>query len=126
MAGGDITLAIKLGKVLSLPGYHVDPIQLLPGWPRTRPRERDRALNVIAGQSRWIIDGIASDEVAERGLNGATTIRFIGVPPVASLLAGGGTADVKSSFATVRDTASIRSVYEFRNQATGTSVCTRA
>lgn len=75
--GGKTTLARKLGRALELPVCHVDSVQFQPGWKPTPASECDAALDQLASEDRWIIDGFGSKPVMTRRFAAADTIVFV-------------------------------------------------
>ena len=76
---GKTTLSRKLSQRLSLPLHHLDLIYWKPGWQRPDPQEKNRNIEAILSQEKWIVDG-----VSERIFDAADTIVFLDVPrPIA-------------------------------------------
>ena len=76
---GKSTLAIKLGKRLDLPVFHMDQLNWKSGWIESSKEELlGKIANVIAAD-RWIIDGTYGGTLAER-IARADTVIYLDFP----------------------------------------------
>src|SRR5579884_1511206 len=73
---GKTTMADALGQALGLPVHGLDRVVWQPGWQKTAPAQRRRALEqLIASSDEWIIEG-----VSQIVMEAADTIIFLDVP----------------------------------------------
>jgi adenylate kinase family enzyme len=76
---GKSTLAREMGRVLSLPVYHLDRLYWRAGWVET-PEAEWRAIQAeIVNEPKWIIDGNYGGSMEIR-LERADTIVFLDLP----------------------------------------------
>lgn len=76
---GKTTLALSLGRELSLPVFHLDQLWWCPGWEENSIENFDWKLQEILQQKQWIIDGNYHRTLAER-LKYADTVIFLDYP----------------------------------------------
>ncbi len=78
-SAGKSTLAVRLGKALGLPVYHLDALYWQPRWtPTPEPEWRERLGRIVATDA-WIVDGNFTSSLAER-LRAADTIIYLDPP----------------------------------------------
>lgn len=78
--GGKTRLSRALGRTLEIPIYHVDSIQLKPGWQLTPLKECNRCLAEILDENSWLIDGGGGRDAIELRLHAADTVVFVDLP----------------------------------------------
>jgi len=76
---GKSTLAIRLGKRLSLPVVHLDEHFWLPGWQRLDVKEQQVVLDRLLDEERWVMDGDHIRTQSQR-FSRADTVVFIDYP----------------------------------------------
>lgn len=77
---GKSTLAVKLGKKLQIPVYHLDALYWKPGWVETE-REKWRSIQEdLCSQDSWILDGNYGATLDVR-LKSSDTIIFLDINP---------------------------------------------
>ena len=82
---GKSTLAIRLGRVLNLPVYHLDRLHWRPGWQET-PKSEFHALQAQAvAEPEWIVDGNYFGSLEIR-LAACDTVVFLDLPTWICLL----------------------------------------
>ncbi|MFT7589399.1 MAG: adenylate kinase family enzyme [Limisphaerales bacterium] len=54
---GKSTLALQLGKLTSLPVYHMDQIHYAPGWVERSPEEKLKLTKEVHQKNSWIFEG---------------------------------------------------------------------
>lgn len=73
---GKTTLAIKLGKILNLPVYHIDGIKYRENWEKRDESERYEILSKYIKEDNWIIDGNFTKSI-EKQFRKSDTIIFL-------------------------------------------------
>lgn len=73
---GKTTLAIELGKMLSVPVIHLDKLFWLPGWMQTPAEEWEQKLTHAISGENWIIDGNYFKSLSVR-LSRADTVIYL-------------------------------------------------
>ena len=76
---GKSTLAVELGRKLSLPVFHMDQINWRPGWIESSKDDILAKLRQIISTDRWLIDGYYGGTLAER-LERADTVVYLDYP----------------------------------------------
>lgn len=76
---GKSTLAVELGKRLSLPVFHMDQLNWQPGWVESSKDEILTKLAKITSTERWLIDGNYGGTLAQR-LDRADTVVYLDYP----------------------------------------------
>jgi adenylate kinase family enzyme len=71
---GKSTLAMKLGKLLKLPVYHLDTYFWKPGWIEATNEEFSNAQEKLVGKEKWIIEGNYTKTIHLRELHCDTII----------------------------------------------------
>ena len=81
---GKSTLAKNLGKILSLPVYHIDAMHHLENWVPRDKEERDKMILEKANKPKWVIDGTYKATLEER-VKKADMIIFLDYSTIARL-----------------------------------------
>jgi adenylate kinase family enzyme len=76
VGAGKTTAAARLGDLLGLPVFSLDPIVWQPGWHKTPPAVRAPLEEELISKPGWIIDG-----VSKRVRAAADLILFLDTPP---------------------------------------------
>jgi len=74
---GKSTLAVKLGKRLSLPVYHLDKLLWKDGWVRTPEEEFVEKHQELLDKEEWIIDGVAYKSTFDERFTRAEAIIYL-------------------------------------------------
>ncbi|WKA55203.1 topology modulation protein [Planococcus shixiaomingii] len=76
---GKSTFAVKLGKELSLPVYHLDAYYWKPGWVEAEPEEFRSVQESIVKTDKWIVEGNYT-ATADIRLSEADTMIYLELP----------------------------------------------
>jgi adenylate kinase family enzyme len=85
LAAGKSTLALKLGRLLEIPVYHLDWLYWGDTWTAKPVAEWQALLDRIVAAESWIIDGNFTSSLPER-LAAADTVIYLDARPLTSTI----------------------------------------